>query len=193
MKSTFYLDQLSNGRLRPYLPNDYDARQDRRWPLVLFLHGSGERGDDAQLVTHQGLPKLVEEGHNFPFLLVSPQCPARGWWTTEENIAALAALLDEIEQNYAVDPDRVYITGLSMGGYGTWALATAYPQRFAAIAPICGGGDPSTVCALRHLPAWVFHGENDAIVPLHEARVMVECVTGVRRQCEIHRLSRRWP
>src|SRR5487761_1734967 len=121
-----------------YLPTDYDAGQDRRWPLVLFLHGSGERGDDVQLVTQQGLPKLVEEGENFPFLLVSPQCPERGWWTTEENSAALAALLDEIEQNYAVDPDRVYVTGLSMGGYGTWALATAYPQRFAAIVPICG-------------------------------------------------------
>ena len=159
-----------------YLPTDYDAGQNRRWPLVLFLHGSGERGDDVQLVTQQGLPKLVEEGENFPFLLVSPQCPERGWWTTEENSAALAALLDEIEQNYAVDPDRVYVTGLSMGGYGTWALATAYPQRFAAIVPICGGGAPETVSAIRHVPAWVFHGENDELVPLHKARVMVDAL-----------------
>ena len=159
-----------------YLPKDYGTGQDERWPLVLFLHGSGERGDDTRLVTNQGLPKLVEEGHDFPFLLVSPQCPERGWWTTEENIVALAVLLDEIEQNYAIDPDRVYVTGLSMGGYGAWALATAYPRRFAAIVPICGGGDPAAVCALRHVPAWVFHGEDDDMVPLHKARVMVEAL-----------------
>ena len=157
-----------------YLPKDYGTGQDERWPLVLFLHGSGERGADTRLVTNQGLPKLVEEGHDFPFLLVSPQCPERGWWTTEENIAALAALLDEIEQSYAVDPDRVYVTGLSMGGYGAWALATAFPRRFAAIVPICGGGDPAAVCAMRHVPAWVFHGEDDDMVPLHKARMMVD-------------------
>lgn len=159
-----------------YLPKDYDTGQDRRWPLVLFLHGSGERGDDVHLVTAQGLPKRVEEGQDFPFLLVSPQCPERGWWTTEENIAALAALLDEVEQGYAVDADRVYVTGLSMGGYGAWALATAYPRRFAALVPICGGGDPATVCALRHVPTWVFHGEDDDMVPLQKARVMVEAL-----------------
>lgn len=159
-----------------YLPKDYDAEQGRRWPLVLFLHGSGERGDDVQLVATQGLPKLVEEGQDFPFLLVSPQCPERGWWTTEENVAALAALLDEIERSYAVDSDRVYVTGLSMGGYGTWALATAYPRRFAAIVPICGGGDPTTVCAIRHVPAWAFHGENDTIVPPRQSFDMVDAL-----------------
>jgi len=161
-----------------FLPKDYDPRRPERWPLVLFLHGMGERGDDLYALTRHGPPKLVEEGQDFPFLLLSPQCPTYGWWTWETNIAALAALLDEIETTYLVDPDQVYVTGLSMGGYGTWALATAYPHRFAAIAPICGGGDPSTVCAIRHLPVWAFHGQG---------------ITSVWRPCDAHRLSRRGP
>ncbi len=158
------------------LPKDYDPRQPERWPLVLFLHGLGERGDDLYALTRHGPPKLVEEGQDFPFLFLSPQCPTYGWWTWETNIAALAALLDEIESAYLIDPDQVYVTGLSMGGYGTWALATAYPHRFAAIAPICGGGDPSTVCAIRHLPVWAFHGENDSVVPLQETEAMVKAL-----------------
>ena len=159
-----------------YLPKTYDPGQQRRWPLVLFLHGMGELGEDLHALTRHGPPKLVEEGQDFPFLLVSPQCPADGWWAWETNIAALAALLDEIESNYLVDPDQVYVTGLSMGGYGTWALATAYPQRFAAIVPICGGGYPSTVCAIRHLPVWAFHGENDSKVPVQKGQAMVDAL-----------------
>ena len=157
-----------------YLPKDYDPQQTRRWPLVLFLHGAGERGQNLHLVAHHGPPKLVEEGHDFPFILVSPQCPTKGWWASKSTVHTLAALLDDIERNYAVDPDRVSVTGLSMGGYGTWELAIQYPQRFAAIAPICGGGNPSTVCALRHVPVWAFHGEQDRIVPLEDGKVMVD-------------------
>ena len=86
----------------------------------------------------------------------------------------LAALLDEIEHDYAVDPDRVYVTGLSMGGYGAWEVAMQFPQRFAAIAPVCGGGDTTTVCVLRNVPVWAFHGEQDRIVPLEDGKVMVD-------------------
>jgi len=89
---------------------------------------------------------------------------------------ALAALLDEIEGSYAVDPNRIYVTGLSMGGIGTWHLATAYPQRFAAIAPICGYGNPSTVCAIRHLPVWAFHGADDEMVPLERGQATVDAL-----------------
>ncbi len=159
-----------------YLPREYDAEQATRWPLILFLHGSGERGENLELVTNQGLPKLIEQGQDFPFIIVSPQCPTHGWWTTEINIAALAALIDEIEQNYAVDHDRIYLTGISMGGYGAWALATAYPDRFAAVVPICGGGNPTTVCALRHIPVWTFHGDQDRAVPIEQTLAMVDAL-----------------
>jgi predicted peptidase len=157
-----------------YLPQDYDPRSGKRWPLVLFLHGSGERGDNLQMVAQHGPSKHVEAGQHFPFILVSPQCPAHGWWSKEADVHALAELLDEIEDNYAVDPDRVYVTGLSMGGYGVWALAIAYPQRFAAIAPICGGGNPWAVSAIRHLPVWAFHGDQDRAVPIEDGRAMVD-------------------
>ena len=122
-----------------YLPKDY-GKSERKWPLVLFLHGAGERGANLDLVKTHGPPKLIQQGKEFPFIVVSPQCPQGIWWP--EIVDTLAALLDEVRENYAVDSDRVYLTGLSMGGYGTWTLACRYPERFAAIAPVCGGGLP---------------------------------------------------
>lgn len=157
-----------------FLPSTY-AVHPQRWPLMLFLHGAGERGDDLQLVKRHGVAKIVEEQPAFPLLVVSPQCPPTEAWAPEP----LLALLDDIEQHYDVDPERLYVTGLSMGGFGTWAVAIAAPDRFAAIAPICGGGDPSRVGVLRHLPVWAFHGARDPIVPLQRTVEMVEAL----RQC----------
>jgi predicted peptidase len=144
----------------------------RPWPLILFLHGAGERGDDLGLVKLQGLPKRLSEGATLPLMVVAPQCPAGQRWAVE----SLTALLNEVERNQPVDPDRVYVTGMSMGGAGTWALATAHPNRFAAIAPVCGRGDPSAVCAIAHVPVWAFHGARDDVVPLSESEVMVEAL-----------------
>ena len=118
------------------LPKDYETKES--WPLVLFLHGSGERGDDLELVKKHGPPKLIGEGKEFPFIVVSPQCPGSQSWRAIE----LTALLDEVTRTQKVDQDRIYVTGLSMGGFATWELAAFAPTRFAAIAPICGGGDP---------------------------------------------------
>ena len=157
-----------------FLPSTY-AVHPQRWPLMLFLHGAGERGDDLQLVKRHGVAKIVEEQPAFPLLVVSPQCPPTEAWAPEP----LLALLDDIEQHYDVDPERLYVTGLSMGGFGTWAVAIAAPDRFAAIAPICGGGDPSRVGVLRHLPVWAFHGARDPLVPLQRTVEMVEAL----RQC----------
>jgi predicted peptidase len=160
-----------------YLPADYDTldlQPSKRWPLMLFLHGAGERGDNLKLVMRHGPPRLVKEGQQFQFIIVSPQCPKNEFWTGKG--ALLAALLDEIKNNYAVDSDRMYLTGMSMGGYGTWALAIAYPDRFAAIAPVCGGGNPLKVCAIRSVPVWCFHGAEDDIVPLEESQTMVDAL-----------------
>lgn len=152
-----------------YLPEGYETDAGKRWPLVLFLHGAGERGSDLEKVKAHGPPRLVAAGKQFPFILVSPQCPEDARWSTD----TLGALLDDVRQRYRVDPDRVYVTGLSMGGYGTWAMAMAYPDRFAAIAPICGGGDPRRAARIRGVPAWVFHGGKDTVVPLQQSEEMV--------------------
>ena len=152
------------------LPTDY-GRSRKSWPLVLFLHGAGESGSDLEKVKVHGPPKLVDAKGPFPFILVSPQSPGRGW-----NSDVLNALLDTLIKQYRVDKDRVYLTGLSMGGYGTWALAAAHPEKFAAIAPICGGGNTSDAKKLAQLPIWVFHGAKDTTVPIKRSEEMVEAI-----------------
>jgi predicted peptidase len=154
------------------LPADY-GKSRKAWPLVLFLHGAGESGSDLAKVKAHGPPKLVETKGPFPFILVSPQSPGRGW-----NPDTLNALLDTLFKQYRVDKARVYLTGLSMGGYGTWSLAAAHPEKFAAIAPICGGGNPADAPKLAKLPIWVFHGAKDPTVPIKRSEEMVEAIKG---------------
>jgi predicted peptidase len=182
-----------------FLPKDYDAKGDRQWPLILFLHGAGERGTNIWLVTVHGPPKLVKPNVEPPkgetataraqretaarklsetFIVVSPQCPAGQRWDND----TLLALLDHILSRHAVDPHRVYLTGLSMGGFGTWSLGCRHPDRFAALAPICGGGERIDIligsrerkAALQGLGVWAFHGGKDTAVPLAESERMVE-------------------
>jgi predicted peptidase len=153
-----------------YLPDDYEKKE--AWPLVVFLHGAGERGDDLDRVKIHGPPKLIEQGKSFPAIVVSPQCAAGRWWQSQ--VLELTTLIDEIVDKYKVDEDRIYLTGLSMGGFGTWALAAYTPDRFAAIMPICGGGEPLMARTLKNVPVWVFHGAKDPIVPVARAETMVE-------------------
>ena len=156
-----------------YLPADYGKESKKRWPMILFLHGAGERGDNLDAVKKHGPPKLAAQGKDFPFIIASPQCPTDDWWTNLTMLDALTALLDDVAANYRVDSDRIYLTGLSMGGFGTWELATAYPKRFAAIAPICGRGKPFMARRIKDIPTWVFHGAKDNTVPLKESEDMV--------------------
>ncbi len=156
-----------------YLPPGYRVEQ-RRWPLVLFLHGAGEVGDEVELVKQQGLPQRVANGWCPPFVLVSPQTRTPPW-----NSDDLIALFDQIQQDLDIDADRVYVTGLSLGGAGTWALAAAHPDRFAAAVPICGYGDPETAGQLRSLPIRVYHGGKDDAVPLVCSQEMVDAVSAL--------------
>jgi len=153
-----------------YLPKDYDSKES--WPLVVFLHGAGERGSDLELVKKHGPPKLVEGGKDFPFILVSPQCPANKWWEPAE----LSALITGVCEQNKVDQDRICITGLSMGGFGTWGLAAYEPNRFAALAPICGGGDASVTRRYGHVPVWAFHGAKDSAVPVERTQEMIDAL-----------------
>ena len=156
-----------------FLPDSYGQTQER-WPLIMFLHGAGERGDDLEKVKKHGPPKIVENQKDFPFIVVSPQCPTGDWWT--DKVEVLINLLDDIVARYKVDKQRIYLTGLSMGGYGTWSLASVHPERFAAIAPICGGGKRFMAMRLKDIPVWVFHGAKDKTVPLKESEEMVNAI-----------------
>ncbi len=160
-----------------YLPKDYSATNGQRWPLMLFLHGAGERGSDVQRAGVHGPMKLVKQGTNFPFIIIAPQCPEKQIWQSEP----LLQLLDQVAAKYAVDPKRIYLTGLSMGGYGTWQLGLRHPEKFAALVPICGGanvieallGPGDKGQALLSLPIWAFHGAKDDVVPLDESERIV--------------------
>ena len=154
-----------------YLPPAYDSSEEK-WPLLLFLHGAGERGDDLELVKVHGPPKMIAQGKDFPFVVVSPQCPKDEWWS----IDALHDLLNEIVETHRIDTARIYGTGLSMGGYATWGLACTYPERFAAVVPICGGGDPEKAPLMKEIPTWVFHGAKDEAVPLQQSQEMVDAL-----------------
>jgi len=143
------------------LPDDYDKKAADRWPLILFLHGSGERGNDLSKLKDQGPLGYINQGHSLPFIVVSPQCAKRDWWDP----ARLMRLIDQIEATYRVDPKRIYVTGLSMGGYGTFDLAAYYPQKLAAIAPLSGGENPEIVDRIKTVPTWIFHGAEDTAVP----------------------------
>jgi predicted peptidase len=157
-----------------YLPADYEKDAKKKWPLIMFLHGAGERGNNLKLVAKHGPPKMIAQGKSFEFIIVSPQCPNDIWWPEQTDV--LINLLDEIEKKYRVDTERVYLTGLSMGGFGTWTLAARYPQRFAAIAPICGGGERYAGYRLKNVPIWAFHGAKDNVVPVEKSKEMVEAV-----------------
>jgi predicted peptidase len=163
-----------------FLPSGYKKGSANRWPLMLFLHGAGERGTNIWKVAVHGPPKLVKDTPDFPFIVVSPQCPSDQRWSVD----TLMALLDDATKRYAVDTNRIYLTGLSMGGYGAWKLGIAHPERFAAIAPICGGGETIEVllasrqksAALKSLGIWAFHGAKDPVVPLEESERMVNAL-----------------
>jgi predicted peptidase len=153
-----------------FTPANYD-KQDK-WPLIVFLHGSGERGDNLELVKKHGPPKIVEEKPDFEFMVVSPQVPDRSRWDADK----VVQLVDQVSKSLKVDTDRIYLTGLSLGGYGTWSTATKHPDRFAAIVPICGLGDPEAAEALKSVPCWVFHGAKDQAVPLARSEEMVAAI-----------------
>ena len=142
-----------------YLPQGYEADTIGKWPLVVFLHGAGETGNDVEKLKIHGPSRLINKGRQFPFILLSPQSPSYGWQSEQ-----VMSLIMDIESRYRVDIDRIYLTGLSMGGFGTWDLAQKYPDLFAAIVPICGGGDPNIPWTLKNMPVWCFHGAKDNVV-----------------------------
>ena len=156
-----------------FVPTDTSAGTKDGFPLMLFLHGAGERGNPANVKVH-GPPMLLENGWagTWPFITVSPSCPSGATWSASQ----LLRLLDEVVERLPVDESRVYVTGVSMGGHGTWDMLLADPDRFAAAAPICGWSDPSRAPLLVDVPIWVFHGDADTQVSWKNSSNMVDAI-----------------
>jgi predicted peptidase len=152
-----------------FIPKDYDGK--KAYPLILFLHGAGETGTDGKKQAEVGLGKAIkEQADSFPFITVFPQSQKRNWKADSDDGKRALAILDETEKEYKVDKKRVYLTGLSMGGFGTWSMAEALPEKWAAIVPICGGGDPKTAEKIKNIPCWIFHGDADNAVKVERSR-----------------------
>jgi pimeloyl-ACP methyl ester carboxylesterase len=163
-----------------YLPKGYDADTAKKWPLIIFLHGGSRRGSDLKKLYADGIPDQIYRGRDFPFVIVAPQCPEHIRWSTEnwfENF------YNEVTGKYRIDLDRVYLTGNSLGGSGTWYLAMKYPEKFAAIAPLCGFTRhmdymEKNIARLNDMPIWTFHGKMDTVVPFEETERMVRKLEG---------------
>lgn len=158
-----------------FLPKKYSKKKNK-YPLILFLHGLGESGNDLDLVKIHGPPKFLNKNKKFPFIVLSPQCPERDWWSNPLQVKSTISLLNNIIAKYNVDETRIYLTGLSMGGFGTWKLASEYPNKFAAIAPICGAGNPKLAKSIAHIPTWIFHGAKDPVIPISKSQEMAEAL-----------------
>lgn len=175
---TGFLDRKieAEGGTRPYVvyvPDDYSP--DRAWPLIVFLYGAGERGSDGlrQIAIGLGTAVMVDRAQ-WPFVILFPQCPVGVHWISQEE--ALLEMMRQTQDAYNMDPEKFYLTGLSMGGFGTWAFGAKHTELFAAFAPICGGGDPSMVSGFKDKPIWAFHGDGDTVVPPERTVAMVEAV-----------------
>lgn len=176
-----FTDAKGTHRYGLFLPANYDPT--KKWPVILFLHGAGERGNDGQKMLQVGLgPALRQREKQFPFIAVLPQCedrriaPPIAWYAMTPDGQRAKAILEEVERTYSTDKNRVYLTGISMGGFGAWQLAHAEPERFAAIVPICGGGDPKWAPKIASIPCWCFHGKVDPIVTVRRSRGMIEAL-----------------
>ena len=165
-------DIYYNFKYLKYIPKDYDSS--KKYPLVLFLHGAGERGDDLDVAARHGFMEHIGKGRDYPFICISPQCPKEKYWGCYTE--SLLAFLDYICETLPIDPERIYLTGLSMGGTGTWMLAMAAPERFAAIAPICGSGIYWYGGVLANTPIMMYHGDCDETVPIQNSIEMLNSV-----------------
>jgi len=156
------------------LPQGYEEDKARLWPVLITLHGAGERHVSLEDLSghHYYLPVYDLCSERFPTIVIVPHCPPREYWEEDE----VDALREHVLREMRGDPARVYLDGFSMGGYGTWLTAGKYPSRYAAIAPVCGGGNPQDAHRLAHVPTWAFHGAKDPVVPVDETLRMIKAI-----------------
>ncbi|HEY8937446.1 MAG TPA: prolyl oligopeptidase family serine peptidase [Cyclobacteriaceae bacterium] len=183
------LQYLSGGDTLPYRflkPRKIDG--EKKYPLIIFFHGAGERGDDNEKNIKHIKDMVTNNGTRmkYPCFVIAPQCPEKLKWIESYNAEFTArpakpmqqfiTLLEKILKENPIDPSRIYVTGLSMGGFATWDLIARYPNKFAAAIPICGGGDEKTAPKIKHIPIWAFHGAKDTTVPPEKSRKMIKAL-----------------
>ena len=160
-----------------FIPTDY--KDDKDYPCILFLHGAGEKGTDGEKQAKVGFGKAIrdriKDKKDCAFIAILPQAE-KGWQANGADAKNALAILDAVGKDYKVDKKRVYLTGLSMGGFGTWSLAASHPDRWAAMVPVCGGGDPKTADRIKDIPCWCFHGDADDAVPVDRSRTMMQAL-----------------
>jgi len=159
-----------------YLPDGYNKSNAKAWPLIIYLHGSSCKGNNLERLKKYGPPFYLERGMDVDAIVISPQCPSNKNWTAG---AWFESFYKELKDKYNIDPSRVYLTGMSLGGFGTWDIASRYPEYFAAIMPLCGGGQTRMVETLKDIPTWVFHGEVDKKVSLKRSEQMVGALNDI--------------
>ena len=168
----FLNKEYDGAKYQIFVPETHKSGE--KLPVLLFLHGSGETGTDGEAQAKVGIASAIrKQEKTFPFLTILPQSHDRTWKADSKDGKRAMAILDLITKEYDGDPKRTYLTGLSMGGFGTWSLAMAYPDRWAAIVPVCGGGDPSQAAKIAKIPCWDFHGDADTAVPVDKSRKMI--------------------
>lgn len=156
-----------------YLPDKYKEDKDKSWPLIIYLHGKSACGNNLDKVRRYGLPFFLDRDMKVDAIVAAPQCPTGKNWVTDN---WFITFLDDIKEKYHIDDSRIYLTGMSLGGFGTFSLAIKYPDLFAAVSPFCGGGQPQTVAPMKDIPTWVFHGDRDEQVPLKRSQEMVDAI-----------------
>jgi len=172
-----------------YEPNDYSINKQDSFPVLIYLHGGSHRGNDLELLKGYGLPKLIDEGKDYDFIVVSPQCPIDKYWTTENWFDSLYL---DLKTKYRLDTTRIFATGISMGGFGTWELAMDYPDLIKAIVPLCGGcNDSLNICKIKHIPIWTFHGVKDNSIPINETERLVNRLEECYGKIKFTRLENR--
>ena len=181
------INLIRNHRLKYliYFPEDYLTKM---YPLVLFLHGAGERGNNLKDIESHGPTKLVKNGKKFPFIMIAPQCPSNLWWSDPLPVDLLSKLVNDTVAKYELNKNHVFCTGLSMGGYGTLALSIKNPKLFSAIVPVCGGVDTKNffdILNLKDLPIWLFHGDKDEVIPLENSQNIYEVLKPVNKHIKL--------
>jgi predicted peptidase len=169
-----------------YLPEDY-LNQTDTFPLLIYLHGGSMRGDNLDKIKGYGLPKLIDNGNQYNLIIASPQCPNDTYWS---KIDWFDNLYKELNGKYRIDKNRIYVTGISMGGFGAWHAAMDNPDKIAAIIPLCGGcNDSLEICRINHIPVWTFHGTTDKSIEFNETERLVHRLKGCNGNVKFTRLD----
>lgn len=172
-----------------YLPADYSIEASKKYPVLIYLHGGSHRGNDLEKLKEWGPPKLIAQGRQFNFIIVSPQCPENKLWITDD---WFEPLMDELAAKYRVDTSNIFVTGISMGGFGTWQVAMDFPDRIKAIVPLCVScKDSVNICRISHIPVWAFHGVNDGLVSVKHTDRLINRLQKCNAEVKYSRLENR--